>query len=83
MPSGDASLRASRARIRGRAQGRRALAARQQRRGEDVEGERGRDRITRRAEHGRGVDRPEHDRVSGPDSHAVHGERAELGHDAV
>ena len=42
--------------------------------GEDVEGEGGGDREARRAEDRRGPDGSQHDRVSGPDGDAVHGE---------
>ena len=56
MPIGEAILRASRARVRGGAR-HGALEVGQQRRGEDLEGQRRRHRIARRAEHRRGVDR--------------------------
>ena len=53
----------------------RALQGGQQRSGEDVEGQRGRDRVAGRAQNrraDRAVHRSEHHRVTGPDGHAVH-----------
>jgi hypothetical protein len=71
MPIDDASLRA-------RALGRRgALERSEQGGGEDVEGQRGGDRVARRPEDRRGVDRAEHDGMAGADGHAVDGQRAE------
>ena len=56
-----------------------ALERGQQRRGEDVEGQRGRDRVAGGAEHrGAASTDAEHDRVPGPHRDAVHGERAAL-----
>ena len=62
---------------------RRALEPGEQRRGEDVEGERRGDRVAGRAEDRRAAssDHAEHHRVARPHRHAVHGERSDLGHD--
>ena len=57
--------------------GRRALERREQRHGEDLEGQRGRDGVPGSAEHGRGVDGAEDDGMPGPHRDAVDGQRAE------
>jgi hypothetical protein len=70
----EASLRASRAVVTGLSSG--TLQRGEQRRGEDLEGERRGHGVARRAEHRRGVHGAEDDRVAGPHRDAVHGERA-------
>ena len=73
-------MRASRARARGQSVGCCALEPREERGGEDVEGERGGYRIAGSAHYGRALGGPEHHRVPGLDRHAVHRQGADLGH---
>ena len=83
-PMAEASLRASRAVVAGRSPRGRTLERGQHRRGEDVEGQRGRDRVAGGAQYrssghrgGRiAGNRAQHDRVPGTHGDAVHGQRA-------
>ena len=82
-PMAEASLRASRARGRRPLPRGRALERGQQRRGEDVEGQRGRDRVAGAPSIGVRASgwpdrrrRAQHDRVPGTHGDAVHGQRA-------
>ena len=74
-------MRASRARARGPLPGGGALQSRQQRGGEDVEGQGGGHRVPGRPEHGCRVHGAEHDRVPRAHGDAVHREGARSVHD--